>query len=69
MFLASGYILIYEAFEDTTLQIPNPVGKEGSKTVPVPKGTQVDILSALHRLQLTVDMIGKHKILSQMSFF
>ncbi|KJA20056.1 hypothetical protein HYPSUDRAFT_68834 [Hypholoma sublateritium FD-334 SS-4] len=42
-----GYIMIREAFEDTILQIPNPVGEEGSKTVPVPRGTQV-----------LVDMIG-----------
>jgi len=32
-----------EAFEDTILQIPNPHGEEGVKTVPVPKGTQVII--------------------------
>ena len=40
--LAAGYIMIREAFEDTMLQIPNPVGEEGSRTLPVPKGTQVN---------------------------
>jgi hypothetical protein len=39
--------MIREAFEDTVLEIPNPHGEEGSKIVPVPKGTQV-----------LVDMIG-----------
>ena len=34
--------MIREAFEDTMLQIPNPVGEEGSRTLPVPKGTQVN---------------------------
>ncbi|KJA21399.1 hypothetical protein HYPSUDRAFT_42040 [Hypholoma sublateritium FD-334 SS-4] len=43
----SGYLLIRTAFEDTVLQIPNPRGEEGDKTIPVPKGTLV-----------VVDMIG-----------
>ncbi|KAJ7719189.1 cytochrome P450 [Mycena maculata] len=43
----AGHALIREAIEDTVLTIPNPVGEEGSKTIPIPKGTQV-----------TVDMVG-----------
>ncbi|KAJ7269943.1 cytochrome P450 [Mycena rebaudengoi] len=43
----AGHVLIREATEDTVLNIPNPVGEEGSKTVPVPKGSQV-----------IVDMVG-----------
>ncbi|KAJ7158318.1 cytochrome P450 [Mycena crocata] len=43
----AGHVLIREATEDTVLKVPNPVGEEGSKTIPIPKGTQV-----------TVDMIG-----------
>ncbi|KAF8191805.1 cytochrome P450 [Pholiota molesta] len=46
-FFPSGYMMVREAFEDTVLEIPNPDGEEGSKIVPVPKGTQV-----------LVDMIG-----------
>ncbi|KAJ7927567.1 cytochrome P450 [Mycena leptocephala] len=37
----AGHILIREATEDTVLTVPNPVGEEGSKTIPIPKGTQV----------------------------
>ncbi len=33
--------MVREAFEDTSLQIPKPLGEEGATTVPVPKGTQV----------------------------
>jgi len=29
-----------EAHEDTTLDIPNPNGQEGTTTIPIPKGTQ-----------------------------
>ncbi|PPQ65337.1 hypothetical protein CVT26_000052 [Gymnopilus dilepis] len=43
----AGYILIREAYEDTVLHVPKPVGEEGTTTIPVPKGTQV-----------VVDMIG-----------
>ncbi|KAJ7485344.1 cytochrome P450 [Mycena latifolia] len=43
----AGHVLIREAFEDTILTVPNPVGEEGSKTIPIPKGTQI-----------TVDMVG-----------
>ncbi|KAL0960014.1 hypothetical protein HGRIS_011664 [Hohenbuehelia grisea] len=43
----AGHILIREAQEDTVLTIPNPVGEEGSKTIPIPKG-----------LHVNVDMIG-----------
>ena len=38
---AAGHVLIREALEDTVLTVPNPVGEEGSKSVPIPKGTQV----------------------------
>ncbi|KAJ7485346.1 cytochrome P450 [Mycena latifolia] len=38
---------IREAVKDTVLTIPNPVGEEGTTTIPIPKGMQV-----------TVDMIG-----------
>ncbi|KAJ7634807.1 cytochrome P450 [Roridomyces roridus] len=37
----AGYGLAREAVEDTVLTIPNPVGEEGSKTIPIPKGTEV----------------------------
>jgi len=43
----AGHLLIREAQEDTVLQVPNPVGESGSKSIPVPKG-----------LQVIVDMIG-----------
>ncbi|KAH8827540.1 cytochrome P450 [Flagelloscypha sp. PMI_526] len=43
----AGHILIREAYEDTVLTVPNPVGEEGTYTVPVAKGTRVN-----------VDMIG-----------
>ncbi|KAJ7158345.1 cytochrome P450 [Mycena crocata] len=39
----AGHVLIREATEDTVLTIPHPVGEEGSKTIPIPKGTQVMI--------------------------
>ncbi|KAJ6449337.1 cytochrome P450 [Mycena sanguinolenta] len=34
-------MLIREATEDTILTVPNPPGEEGSKSVPIPKGTQI----------------------------
>ncbi|KAJ6595778.1 cytochrome P450 [Mycena vulgaris] len=37
----AGHVLIREATEDTVLIVPNPPGEEGSKTIPIPKGTQV----------------------------
>ncbi|KAJ7185586.1 cytochrome P450 [Mycena filopes] len=43
----AGHVLIREATEDTVLNVPNPVGEEGTQTIPIPKGTRV-----------TVDMIG-----------
>ncbi|KAJ7512693.1 cytochrome P450 [Mycena galericulata] len=43
----AAHVLIREATEDTVLNIPNPVGEEGSRPVPIPKGTQV-----------VVDMVG-----------
>jgi len=38
----AGHALVREATEDTVLTIPNPVGEEGSRTVPIPKGTQIN---------------------------
>ncbi|PPQ91914.1 hypothetical protein CVT25_001285 [Psilocybe cyanescens] len=43
----AGHLMIRQAYEDTVLKIPNPVGEEGITTVPVPKGTNV-----------IVDMVG-----------
>ncbi|KAJ7754428.1 cytochrome P450 [Mycena metata] len=43
----AGHALIRMAEEDTVLTIPNPVGEEGSQTIPIPKGTEI-----------IVDMIG-----------
>ncbi|KJA21394.1 hypothetical protein HYPSUDRAFT_67739 [Hypholoma sublateritium FD-334 SS-4] len=43
----AAYQLVREAFEDTVLQVPNPLGEEGVTALPVPKGTT-----------LIVDMIG-----------
>ncbi|KAG5641736.1 hypothetical protein DXG03_004308 [Asterophora parasitica] len=43
----AGHVLIREATEDTVLQLPKPVGQEGTIPFPVPKGTQV-----------MVDMVG-----------
>ena len=54
--IASGYLMIREAFEDTMLQVPNPHGEEGVKTLHVPKGTEVFILqSVFFCVQLYVD--------------
>ncbi|KAF7316337.1 hypothetical protein MIND_00152500 [Mycena indigotica] len=47
----AGHVLIREASEDTILQVQNPVGEEGTTSVPIQKGTQA-------RFQLIVDMIG-----------
>jgi hypothetical protein len=44
---AAGHVMIREATEDTVLTVPNPAGEEGSKTIPIPKGTQI-----------MVDMVG-----------
>lgn len=41
IFLASAYLFYREADVDTTLKIPNPIGKEGTRTIPVAKGTRV----------------------------
>ncbi|KXN80680.1 Cytochrome P450 4d8, partial [Leucoagaricus sp. SymC.cos] len=43
----SGFVMIREAREDTILTIPNEDGMEGTRTIPVSKGTEV-----------IVDMIG-----------
>ncbi|KAJ7719188.1 cytochrome P450 [Mycena maculata] len=45
----AGHALVREETEDTVLTIPNPVGEDGSKTIPILKGTQI-----------MVDMIGVH---------
>ncbi|KAF9525621.1 cytochrome P450 [Crepidotus variabilis] len=45
----SGHLLMREAWEDTVIQVPNPIGQEGTTSVPVPRGTQ-----------LIVDMVGVH---------
>ncbi|KAJ7185585.1 cytochrome P450 [Mycena filopes] len=37
----AGHALVRMAAEDTVLTVPNPVGEEGSRTVPIPKGTEV----------------------------
>ncbi|KAJ7269928.1 cytochrome P450, partial [Mycena rebaudengoi] len=61
----AAQVLIREATEDTVLNIPNLVGEEGSKTVPVPKAARY--LSYAHIFPLLdidsfckviVDMIG-----------
>ncbi|KAF9004600.1 cytochrome P450 [Cyathus striatus] len=36
-----GFVIIREVKEDTQLNIPNPVGQEGSTIVPVPKDTRI----------------------------
>ncbi|TFK72487.1 cytochrome P450 [Pluteus cervinus] len=43
----AGFVLIRRATEDTVLQVPNPVGQEGTTSVPIQKGTDA-----------IVDMIG-----------
>lgn len=41
---ASGNLLIRESMEDTVLTLPKPLGEEGSKTWPIPKGIWVSQL-------------------------
>ncbi|TFK72488.1 cytochrome P450 [Pluteus cervinus] len=43
----AGFLLIRKTTEDTVLHIPNPVGQEGTTSLPIPKGIEV-----------IVDMIG-----------
>ncbi|KAH8829037.1 cytochrome P450, partial [Flagelloscypha sp. PMI_526] len=43
----AGHIMIREAYEDTILTVPKPIGEEGTYTVPIQKGTRIN-----------VDMIG-----------
>ncbi|TFK72490.1 cytochrome P450 [Pluteus cervinus] len=43
----TAFIVVREAFEDTVLRLPNPLGQEGTTNLPVQKGTQ-----------MIVDMIG-----------
>lgn len=40
-FSAAGHLMIREATEDTIIRIPNPVGQEGTTTMPIPKGLTV----------------------------
>ena len=47
VYAAPVYLSIREAAEDTVLTIPNPVGQEGSTTIPVCKGTHVRTSSLL----------------------
>ncbi|KAJ7359260.1 cytochrome P450 [Mycena albidolilacea] len=42
-----GHALIRQATEDTVLTVQNPMGEEGSKNIPIPKGTEI-----------TLDMVG-----------
>ncbi|KAF7318965.1 hypothetical protein HMN09_00232500 [Mycena chlorophos] len=37
----AAHVMIREAKEDTILQVPNPVGEEGTTAVPIQKGTQI----------------------------
>jgi len=50
---AAAHVMIRDAYEDTTLQIPNPVGEEGTKSVAIEKDTVV-----------IVDMVGIRECLS-----
>ncbi|KAJ6588862.1 cytochrome P450 [Mycena capillaripes] len=43
----AAHVLVREATEDTVLTVPNPVGEEGSQTIPITKGTEI-----------IVDMVG-----------
>lgn len=45
-FVATGYIMIREATEDTVVQVPNPLGQDGTTPFPIPKGVQVSPRSA-----------------------
>ncbi|KAF8138092.1 cytochrome P450, partial [Mycena galopus ATCC 62051] len=45
--IPAGHAIIREAAEDTVLTVQNPVGEEGTKVIPIPKGTEI-----------VVDMIG-----------
>ncbi|PBK68763.1 cytochrome P450 [Armillaria solidipes] len=42
-----GHVLIREATKDTVIQVPRPVGEEGTISMPIPKG-----------FQIIVDMVG-----------
>ncbi|TFK72489.1 cytochrome P450 [Pluteus cervinus] len=44
-----GFILVRKASEDTVIQVPNPVGQEGTTGLPVPKG-----------IELVIDVLGIH---------
>ncbi|KAF7344606.1 hypothetical protein MSAN_01942800 [Mycena sanguinolenta] len=45
--IPAGHAFIRAATEDTVLTVQNPVGEEGTKTIPIPKGTEI-----------VLDMIG-----------
>ncbi|KAF7342838.1 hypothetical protein MSAN_01999800 [Mycena sanguinolenta] len=69
MFLPASF-MIREATEDTIITVPNPPGEEGSKTVPITKGTQVRkpeakkvgggqrLPTSLSYSQIIVDIVG-----------
>lgn len=56
--------MIRTSMEDTSLTVPNPMGENGSKLLPVPKGIRVSIcvicemklLPRTHQLQLTCQL-------------
>ncbi|TFK99503.1 cytochrome P450 [Pterulicium gracile] len=43
----AGWVMIRQAVKDTILEVPNPIGEEGTTSLPLPEGTNV-----------IVDMIG-----------
>jgi hypothetical protein len=53
---APAYVLLREAREDTILTIPNPVGVEGSTTVPIQKG-----------VTFLIDMVGTREFCDLLS--
>jgi hypothetical protein len=54
---APAYVLLREAREDTILKIPNPVGVEGSTTVPIQKG-----------VTFLIDMVGTREFCDLLSW-
>ncbi|KAF7344608.1 hypothetical protein MSAN_01943000 [Mycena sanguinolenta] len=47
--MPTAHAFVREATEDTNLTVQNPVGEEGTKTIPILKGTQI-----------IIDMVGVH---------
>ncbi|KAF7325930.1 hypothetical protein MKEN_00443900 [Mycena kentingensis (nom. inval.)] len=58
----AGHVLIREALEDTIIQVQNPVGEEGTTSVPISKGTTVGLVHLSEHLlisvEIVVDMVG-----------